>query len=332
MQQLTDVIVHDIFSPPVASRIYAYPSIAAYEAMRSAYSQEYRSLSDQLTGLTAAPLPTSEKVNAHLASIHAFLTVGTALIFSETKIKAYQAALYEELDEMGLPASVRKASLAYGEAVARHILEWAEADLYKQTRTYPQYTIQEEDHLWKPTPPDYMQGIEPHWNKIRPLVLDSARQFRPQAPEPFSLDKSSSFYAQLEEVYEVGKNLEEEQADIARFWDCNPYVSHHRGHVMFATKKITPGGHWIGITAIAARQAGSPFDQTIEAYTQVSIALFVQVLVDERLRSHHHGAPFLIPAANEGIKERDRHLSVRLDGLIKGATGLPGGYGGNAYP
>ena len=31
MQNLTDVIVYDIFSPPVASRIYVYPSIAAYE-------------------------------------------------------------------------------------------------------------------------------------------------------------------------------------------------------------------------------------------------------------------------------------------------------------
>ena len=31
VDQLTEVMVHDIFSPPVASRIYAYPNIAAYE-------------------------------------------------------------------------------------------------------------------------------------------------------------------------------------------------------------------------------------------------------------------------------------------------------------
>ena len=29
-KMLTDVMVHDIFSPPVASRIYVYSSIAAY--------------------------------------------------------------------------------------------------------------------------------------------------------------------------------------------------------------------------------------------------------------------------------------------------------------
>ncbi|MEO1435299.1 MAG: phosphatidic acid phosphatase, partial [Bacteroidota bacterium] len=47
MTQLTDVIIHDIFSPPVASRIYAYPSIAAYEAMASG-NENYTSLAGQL--------------------------------------------------------------------------------------------------------------------------------------------------------------------------------------------------------------------------------------------------------------------------------------------
>jgi hypothetical protein len=32
--QLTQVIIYDVFSPPVSSRIYAYTSLAAYEAIR----------------------------------------------------------------------------------------------------------------------------------------------------------------------------------------------------------------------------------------------------------------------------------------------------------
>ena len=32
VQKLTDVIVYDIFTPPVASRIYAYSNLAFYEA------------------------------------------------------------------------------------------------------------------------------------------------------------------------------------------------------------------------------------------------------------------------------------------------------------
>ncbi|MFN9665603.1 MAG: hypothetical protein ACK57C_03325, partial [Bacteroidota bacterium] len=33
-QTLTDVIVYDIITPPVASRIYAYSNLAYYEALR----------------------------------------------------------------------------------------------------------------------------------------------------------------------------------------------------------------------------------------------------------------------------------------------------------
>lgn len=43
---------------------------------------------------------------------------------------------------------------------------------------------------------------------------------------------------------------------------------------MFANKKITPGGHWIGITSIATKEKNCTFDETVNAFTNVSIALF----------------------------------------------------------
>ena len=33
VDKVTEVIIHDIFSPPVASRIYAYSNMAAYEVL-----------------------------------------------------------------------------------------------------------------------------------------------------------------------------------------------------------------------------------------------------------------------------------------------------------
>lgn len=84
----------------------------------------------------------------------------------------------------------------------------------------------------------------------------------------------SPFQNQLQEVYDVGQTLTKEQINIASFWDCNPYVTYHKGHAMFATKKNTPGGHWMGITAIASEKASNCFEQTVSAFTEVSIALF----------------------------------------------------------
>ncbi len=274
MQNLTDIVVYDIFSPPVASRVYLYPSVAAYEIMALQYPEKYNSLQGQVKDLSPIPNPSDENVEYHLASVFAFNAVGKALIFSEDKMETFQESLKVKLEEFEVPTRVVRASQKYGEEVAAFILDWASKDMYNQTRTYPKYTIQEEDRFWKPTPPDYMDGIEPHWKEIRTLVIDSSNQFAPKDPLPFDLTEGSPFQKQLMQVFEVTNQLNEEQLEIAKFWDCNPYVTHHRGHAMFATKKITPGGHWIGITAVATRQAKSTFDETINAYANVSIALF----------------------------------------------------------
>jgi hypothetical protein len=274
VKNLTDIIVYDIFSPPVASRVYLYPAIAAYQTMQLANEETYASLSGQVKQLEPLTKSTNENVNYNIASVHAFNEVGKALIFSEDKMNAFQENLDQQLKNKGVPRSVLKASKKFGVEVAAHILAWAKGDLYNQTRTFPKYTIQEEEHYWKPTPPDYMDGIEPHWKQIRTMALDSSNQFPPKPPLAFDLTEGSPFQIQLKEVYEIGKNITDEQLEIAQFWDCNPYVTHHRGHAMFATKKITPGGHWIGITSIVTRKAKSDFQATTNAYANVTIALF----------------------------------------------------------
>ena len=228
MQQLTDVIVQDIFSPPVASRIYAYPTVAAYSIMQQAFPEKYLSLEGQLTDFTAIPeIP--QGVNPHLAATHAFLLLGENFIFSKKRMSDYREKLYAELRELGMPDSEFQAATAYADMVVAHIKGWAGKDFYKQTRSFPKYAIQEQDQFWKPTPPDYMEGIEPHWKSIRPLVIPRADAFYPKAPLEIDMSPNSPFYAQLMEVYEKGKkvtqkNDENEEARIAAFWDCNPYV------------------------------------------------------------------------------------------------------------
>ena len=274
MQNLTDIVVYDIFSPPVASRVYLYPSVAAYEIMAYFNSDNFNSLKDQVNELQDIPIPENPNIDPNLAAIFSFNQVGKALIFSEKKMEIFETNFNNKLKDFGVPSRVINASKEYADKVSKSILDWASKDMYSQTRTFPKYSILEGDRFWKPTPPDYMDGIEPHWPKIRTMVLDSSNQFPPKDPIPFDLKKGSPFHKQLMEVYQVTNSLTEEQTNIAKFWDCNPYVSHHKGHAMFATKKITPGGHWIGITAIATRKAKSSFEDTINAYVNVSIALF----------------------------------------------------------
>ena len=127
---------------------------------------------------------------------------------------------------------------------------------------------------WRPTPPDYMDGVEYCWGQMHTLLLDSSGMFPPPPPPAYSEDTNSAFFKQAMEVYQQNKSLSKEQKPIASYWDDNPFVVVHNGHMMFADKKITPGGHWIGITTIACRQSHADAVKTAQAYALTSIALF----------------------------------------------------------
>lgn len=288
VQQLTDVIVYDIFSPPQASRAYAYSSVAAYEVIRQG-EPAYRTMAGQLNGLTPIPAPDSgSNVSLPLAGLQAFMTVGKALTFSRTRMDSLRAAMHERIRRRGMSREMFDSSVAYGDRVAQHILAWSAKDRFLETRGYPKYSVTSEKGRWVPTPPAYMDAVEPNWATLRPFALDSSSQFRPRPPIPFDMTAGSAFYRQVKEVYDVRRTITHEQRAIAAFWDCNPYVMNVRGHAMFATKKITPGGHWMGIAGIAARKAGSNLVQSAETYARTAIALadgFISSW-DEKFRSN----------------------------------------------
>lgn len=288
MHQLSSVIVYDIFSPPQSSRVYAYASVAAYETLRQG-NPTYRTLAGQVNGLEPVPVPMPDsQYNLSLAGVHAFMTVAKTLTFSRDRMDSLRTATDERFRRRGIPEPVFKRSIAYGERVAEHILAWAAKDHFPQTRGYPKYTVTSEPGRWVPTPPAYIDAIEPNWTRLRPFVMDSSSQFRPKPPPAFDTAQSSPFFRQVKEVYDTGQQLSDIQREIAGFWDCNPYVMHVRGHAMFATKKITPGGHWMGIVGIAARKSGADLMQSSEAYARTAIAVADAFISswDEKYRSN----------------------------------------------
>ena len=288
IKKVTDVIIHDIFSPPVASRIYMYSSIAAYETARHMDST-LLSLTGQIKHMPALPLPDKNMAYCWpLASYIAFNNTAKHMIFSEDSITKFNDQVIEYFKNNGLPKAVLQRSIDFGMKVSLEVINWTKGDNYAQTRSYPKYNVTDQEGRWFPTPPAYMDAIEPSWNKIRPLLLQSADQFKPAPPTPFDMNKSSQFYKEVLEVYEVGKNLTEEQSEIANFWDCNPYKLNVIGHVMHASKKITPGGHWMGIAGIAAKKSNYNIAKTWMTYAFTAIGLFDGFIScwDEKFRSN----------------------------------------------
>jgi hypothetical protein len=288
IKYVTDVIVYDIYSPPVASRIYAYTTIAAYEAAATNATENYVSLAGQLHGLTTLPQPDSSKVYSYsLTSINALLLVAKAMVISEEKIGAFYNNLLQEFKTTGMPADVFQNSIDYGKKIADHIIAWAAKDNYKQTRSLSKYAVVNDAASWKPTPPSYMKAVEPHWSQLRTFLIDAAQQFKPLPPTPFSTDTNSLFYKEAKDVLNAGLVLTTEQKEIANFWDCNPFKMNVNGHVMYATKKISPGGHWINITQMACKKTGAGLVQSAAIYACLSITLadcFISCW-DEKYRS-----------------------------------------------
>ena len=292
VDKVVEIMIHDIFSPPVASRIFVYPNIAAYEILAQK-STKFKSLYGKLNQYTPIPKADStQQINLELSALIAHMELSKSLIFSEDRFEKLQDSLYTQWTDTNKEEFEQ--SKAYAMSVVDHMKAWMNKDNYAQTRTMSKFTVDTDDpSRWQPTPPAYMDGIEPHWNEIRTFLIDSAQQFKPEPHPEFSMDKDSKFYKELMEVYNTGNEIQKngddsEKVEIAKFWDCNPFVSVTRGHFMFATKKISPGAHWILITKIVTRMTNSNVEETVNAYTKTSLAIadaFISCW-DEKYRSN----------------------------------------------
>ena len=273
--QLTHVIIYDAFSPPVASRIYAYSSLASYEAMRFAKPGS-NSFATELNGFKPLPQPEKgKKYDFTLAATKAFFTVVHKVVFSLDSLKGYEDRVYAQFKD-SLDEDTYERSVMFGDSIGKLILARSYSDNYKQTRGMPKHLGAKDPGKWRPTGPDYFDGNEAYWGSIKPLILDSAELA--DAPMmnnlEYSLTPGSDYHKEVMNLYNITNNLTDEQREIAKYWDDNPFVMEHAGHMMFANKKITPGGHWMGITAIASKQTNADPVKTAKAYAAVAVAMY----------------------------------------------------------
>jgi len=278
---LTDIIVEDIFSPPVASRIYSNSNVAA---MLAAYPQQSKSYTKNFKGFNLQ----SEEQGNEIASLYAFLMVAKKMVYSKHLIDE-KVAFYDSLLVNHFDANLVKEAKINAAKLVVEYGKWLLEDGYRESRFSNNYLVDTTyAGSWRPTAPNFIEAIEPNWRNIRPFVIDSAGQFQPELPTKFSNDPSSEFYKETKEVYDVVKNLTEEQKDIARFWDCNPIAATHRGHFMFVEKKLTPGGHWMSITTQVLKSKNANLQQCVAAYATVGLTMadaFISCW-DEKYRSN----------------------------------------------
>ena len=258
------------YSPPVASRAFAYLGVTAYEATASG-NDKLQSLAGQLHDLK--PLPAREKGKAYDEAIvlNAALDAAIHDFFSNTGPTG-QHVLVEETAKMkaqvgkDVKPDVAKRSFAYGLEIEKHILEWSKTDggAVVTNLGFPdKYELSKEPGHWVPTNQFQLQQkpLLPEWGKNRMFVTPADAACGLAAPPTYSEDKSSEFYKQMKEVYDVKNGDTDEQKLIARFWSDDPGLS------------WTPPGHWIGIVLNIADHDKLPVAKTTDALARLGVAV-----------------------------------------------------------
>lgn len=258
------------YSPPVASRAFAYVGVTAFEAVAGG-DPSLNSLAGQLNGLT--PLPARDPALSYDEALvlNAALEQAVTSFFGNTGPSGQQAMKRmadrkrQRLSD-GKDADLVARSVAQGKAVADHILAWSQSDggAVIENMGFPyEYTPKPGPQYWVPTSAIRQQQapLLPNWGDNRTFAMPNGATCALTAPPEYSEDPGSDFYAEALEVYETVKSITPEQKAIARFWSDDPMLS------------PTPPGHWVSIACQILEAQGQPESRCAEVLALVGISV-----------------------------------------------------------
>lgn len=266
---LSRVMMHDVVNPPAAARYYAYCLLGAWQYAAGADA--------------AIPEPkmvlrtTIGKKNGgndyRVTALFSILELGKMMLPSgymlDTELDKFTADLKQDgMDTARIGKCRREA-----QATAREVVAWSRTDRYNQLSAKLRYTPKKGEGYWYPTPPAYMEAVEPNWRTVRPMLMDTCNQFSPLPCVAFDKDSSSAFMQLAREVYDYSHKATGDELASAAFWDCNPFAVSTAGHLAIGFKKISPGGHWMAIAGIACQQARLEFSQSVLVQAVLGLTL-----------------------------------------------------------
>ncbi len=258
------------YSPPVASRAFAYLGVAAYEASAGG-SEHLLTLSGQLNGLGMLPAREPGATYDEAVVTHNVMVTMVRSFFSNTGPTGQRAVLSAERKwgaqvSSGVSPAVVQRSAAFGKLIAESIIAWSADDGGADVVNlgFPlNYELPRGEGKWVPTSAISLQQVPllPQWGTVRPLAAPVGVSCQIPAPPEYGVDAASQFYQEALEVYQTARTLTPDQTDIARFWSDDPMLS------------TTPPGHWISIALQVAKANNLPLDRTADLLARLGVAM-----------------------------------------------------------
>ena len=264
---LGDGLLRDQFSPPVASRVYLYPNLAAYQAIHQDSIWKF------LNGFSAISSPDIKDYDANYTAAWCFVSLASNLLFSGKEFQMEAQPLLDSL-AMTCSAKILEKSRAYADEIVKQVMLRAGNDGYKQRLTYLRYTVSEGDTSYQLTPPNFSEPVEPHWGTIKTLVIDNHWAYENEIPNVFSLDPESNFQKELKEVYVLSQKNTDSTLNIARHWDCNPIQLGMSGHLMQFGFRMTPSQHWMTVLCDLADTKQITIQDLSMLFAKLGVACF----------------------------------------------------------
>jgi len=258
------------YSPPVASRAFAYTGIIAHEVLRGGPGGGV-TLAGQLNELLPLPERESGAVHDEAVLLNAALALAVKQFFANTgptgqrAMQAMEKALTRQV-ETGVAPDVLRRSRDFAEAVVLHVSAWSGADrgAVVENLGFPEtWELTPGPAHWVPTSTVAVQQkpLLPFWGNVRPFAMPEGNSCPLPPPPAYSEDPSSEFYKEAKEVYDTVNALTKEQRAIAAFWSDDPMLS------------STPPGHWISIAMTELDLEAAPATRWAAVMARLGITL-----------------------------------------------------------
>lgn len=118
---------------------------------------------------------------------------------------------------MMISDAVLARSQAFGRAIADAIYNWSTTDNFSLSSEG--WVLPVFPGAWVPTPPAFANPVGAFLKDSRPFLEYSLTATAPPLPFPYSEDPASEFYKAAKEVYDIGKELTEEQKATADWFN-----------------------------------------------------------------------------------------------------------------
>ncbi len=258
-------------SPTYVSRTLGYIGLTMYETVVNG-SIIYKSVAPELNGLGALAKPdTTKKYDWPTA-----LNAGQAFILKKmwqhatdeanARVDSLETAILSARKSFVNDQAVIDRSVEYGQSIAKAIYAWSETDgghLGYLSTFDANYVFPVGPQYWSPPTNGQVTSpypMHPYWGKNRPFLKSDLTIPIPQLME-YSLDKTSAYYKEAKDVYDIQKTLTQEQKEIANWWGDDPSVTY------------APPGHSYSLAYQLVKKQNASLFVAASAFAKVGISV-----------------------------------------------------------